>query len=334
MNLSFLAILFVLFCADPVEDPKAERMLLYQRANGGWPQPKGDPINYDIPLTDSTISILKKEKYKEDTTIDDDATTREIRYLAEKGKQYGNKKYLKAAEKGIYYLLAAQNTAGGWGQFFPDTSSYRKHITFNDNAMVNVLQVLKSCADGNYQGIDTKLLKPCQKAVNRGVKCILACQYLQKGKLTVWCAQHDRKTLLPANARSFELASLSGAESVGIVQFLMRIENPDERVKQSIHAAMDWFNRVKIQDMDIQTVRDQNGKAVDRILVSAPGKVLWARFYDLKSNTPLFVGRNGIAKTKLEDIELERRLGYSFYGSYAQKLIEKDYPLWKEKWDS
>lgn len=333
MNLSLLPLLFVLFCAGPVQDPVAERMLQYQRANGGWPQPNGDPIRYELPLDSAQTLALAKDKYREDTTIDDDATTREIRYLAEAGHKTNNKTYLKAAEKGIQYLLKAQNTAGGWGQFYPDTSSYRKHITFNDHAMVNVLKVLQACAAGNYPLLDKRLSAPCGVAVRRGVQCILACQYRQKSTLTVWCAQHDRKTLLPAKARSFELPSLSGAESVGIVQFLMSLPEPDEKIKRSIKAAMAWFEAVKIKDMAVTLVRDADGKPIDRVMVPSPGQVLWARFYDLQSNTPMFVGRDGVAKSNLADIPLERRLGYSFYGNYAQKLIEKDYPQWKEKWD-
>ena len=44
------------------------------------------------------------------------------------------------------------------------------------------------------------------------------------GRRTVWCAQHDETTLRPAGARTYEHASLSGYESVGIVRFLMGIE--------------------------------------------------------------------------------------------------------------
>ncbi|MEZ4904078.1 MAG: hypothetical protein R2822_21190 [Spirosomataceae bacterium] len=32
---------------EVVKDSIAERMLLYQRNNGGWPQPGGNPINYN-----------------------------------------------------------------------------------------------------------------------------------------------------------------------------------------------------------------------------------------------------------------------------------------------
>ena len=58
------------------------------------------------------------------------------------------------------------------------------------------------------------------------IEFILRSQVRIKGRLTAWCAQHDRKTLNPAEARSYELPSLSGHESVGIVRFLMGIETP------------------------------------------------------------------------------------------------------------
>ena len=45
----------------------------------------------------------------------------------------------------------------------------------------------------------------------------LKTQLKQHGKLRAWCAQYNAKTLQPEMARKFELASLSGSESVGIV---------------------------------------------------------------------------------------------------------------------
>ena len=54
------------------------------------------------------------------------------------------------------------------------------------------------------------------------------------------------KTLQPEMARKFELVSLSGSESVGIVRFLMRIENPSPAIIASVNAAVEWFEKVKI----------------------------------------------------------------------------------------
>lgn len=343
MNIHLIYVFIVLFRATgyndvPAQektDAVAERMLVYQRENGGWPQPGGDPINYGKELTKEQKDKIQNDRKKSDTTIDDQATTREINYLAEAYTRTGNTKYLAAVERGVDYLLKAQYPSGGWGQFFPDTTGYRKHITFNDNAMVCVLEVMREVA-GRQDGFATlqpRQAQAAQKAIDRGVQCILKCQYIQNGTLTVWCAQHDRDTFLPAKARAFELPSLSGSESVGIVRFLMGIENPGPEIRKAVNAAVAWFEKAKIRDMDTRLVRDENGKAIDRVIFPSPGKVIWARFYDLETNRPFFTGRDSQPKADLKDIEQERRVGYSYYGNYAEKLLTREYPKWKQKWD-
>ena len=102
-------------------DSVAERMLIFQRSNGGWSQPGGDPVNYSKPISESLKAKLLADKNKLDATIDDRSTTLEIKTLLTAYKSTSNQTYLKAAENGIKYLLIAQNEAGGWGQWFPDT---------------------------------------------------------------------------------------------------------------------------------------------------------------------------------------------------------------------
>ena len=222
--------------ADVTVDSVAERMLLYQRQNGGWPQPGGNKINYKLSLSASTRNALLADKAKRDATIDDGATTGEIEYLVAAFKQTGNPIYRQAAERGVTYLLSAQNVAGGWPQFYPDSSGYRKHITYNDNAMVGVLWLMKHIADGapGFDALDQTLVPKAQRAVRRGIDCILRTQVMQNGRLTAWCAQHDSRTLKPAKARAFELPSLSGHETVGIVRFLMSEPNPTHRDRRRL----------------------------------------------------------------------------------------------------
>jgi PelA/Pel-15E family pectate lyase len=169
-------------------------------------------------------------------------------------------------------------------------------------------------------------------AIAKGIKCILNTQVKQDGSLTTWCAQYDAKTLQPAKARSYELPSLSGAESVYIVKYLMRIKNPSPEIKASINGAVAWFKKVKIPGYRIEVVKapnEQTGK--DRILVPDSSSVLWARFYDLQSNEPFVCGRDGIRKKNLSEIENERRAGYQWYGTWPAKLIDVDYPKWLNK---
>ena len=320
---------------EVVKDSVAERMLLYQRSNGGWPQPGGDAINYTKMLPESLMSALLAEKNKLDATIDDQATTREINTLVSTYKKTNNPAYLKAAENGINYLLTAQNMAGGWGQFYPDSSGYHKHITYNDNAMMDVMWIMKSVSEGtkDFETVDKALIPRAKAAMAKGIGCILKTQFVQNGKLTAWCAQHDRKTLLPAKARAFELASLSGNESVGIIRFLMTIENPSPEIKKSINAAVAWLEASKIGGIKTQDIVDASQpKGRDRIVVSDPNSTVWARFYDLETNKPFFTGRDSVPRATLAEIENERRVGYAYYGTWPAKLMSMEYPDWVKKW--
>ncbi len=153
-----------------------------------------------------------------DATIDDEATTREIKALASAYEKTQNSAYLKAVEKGINYLLNAQNAVGGWGQFYPDINGYHKHITYNDNAMIDVMWVLKYASEctNDFEKIDKTLSKKAKIAVEKGINCIPKTQIIQNGKLTAWCAQHDRQTLKPAKARMFEFRAMKVWELFGI----------------------------------------------------------------------------------------------------------------------
>ncbi|UAY50604.1 pectate lyase [Ferruginibacter albus] len=314
-------------------DRIADNMLLYQRENGGWPK-HFQELNVDY--TKDLAAEQKDELQKGyeaglDATIDNDATTKEIRYLVKVYNRTGNSKYLRAAQHGIDYLLKAQYANGGWPQFYPDSSSYRNEITYNDNAMVNALNILQDVVDGanGFNAIDAEYISLCKPAVERGISCILKTQIKQKGVLTVWCAQYNARTLQPAKARTFELASLSGAESVGIVRFLMRVKTPSREIIESVTDAVNWFKKTKIAGykfVEIKAPKEQTGR--DKILVPDSTSTIWARFYGLDDNQPFFCGRDGVRKKTLAEIENERRAGYQWYGTWPENLVNKEYPKW------
>jgi len=319
-------------------DSVAERMLLFQRSVGGWPKAvNGAKVSYEHPLTTSEKIAARKEPDRSDATIDNNATTREIRYLLAAARRTDNSVYRSAAEKGIQYLLKMQYPNGGFPQYYPDHSLYRHQITYNDNAMIKALQVLRDVVErkGDFAFIDQALVPQAKLAVERGVNCILKTQYVQHGKLTAWCAQHDEKTLLPAKARAFELASLSGDETVPIVEFLMDIDKPSPEVRKAIHSAVAWLNTVKISDQVVKEIQDSTQPTGrDRVVVAEPGSTIWARFYDLESNKPIYVGRNSEKKNTLAEIENERRAGYLYLGTWPAKLLTKEYPAWQQKWET
>ena len=318
-----------------VRDFKAENMLLYQRAMGGWPKAVNDiKVDYTKQLSVAEKKAIQSDSLHNDATIDNNATTREIRYLVNAYKQTKNQQYLKSAEKGIRYYLMAQNNAGGWPQYFPDSSSYRGQITYNDDAMINVLNVLQDIIEqkNDFDVIEATYLPLCKQAVNRGVDCILLTQIAVNGKLTAWCAQYNSKTLQPEMARKYELISLSGNESVGIVRFLMRIQNPSQKSKQSIKAAIQWLEQVKIVGYKyVDIVSSTEKKAKDRVIIDDPNSTIWARFYEIETNRPFFSGRDSQKKYRVSEIEVERRTGYDWYGTWPEKLLKIDYPAWKSR---
>ncbi len=312
-------------------DPAVQTILAYQRDCGGWPK------NYDrrALLRDAQLEAIRKDHAKNDAMIDNGATHTEIRALATAYQTEQDERYRTAALRGIRYLLDGQYPNGGWPQRFPDPTNYSRYITFNDNAMIGVMTLLSDASRDQalYSFVSPELRAQCQWAVERGIQCILKCQIRVNGQLTVWCAQHDHVTFAPQKARSYELASLSGSESVGIVKFLMRIDRPSPEVVQSIEAAVAWFERSKIEG--IKVVRQPapgTPKGYDQVVVhDKDAPPMWARFYDIESNKPIFCSRDGVPRESLADISYERRNGYSWLGNYGQSLLEKDWKKWKER---
>lgn len=308
---------------------RAESILIWQRSNGGWGKAVPDLNSYNTAQTDAQKAEALSTKNNTDTTIDNGHVVTELRWLLADYKTTNNPNYLVAAEKALDWLFLAQYANGGWPQYYPDKSGYRHQITYNDNAIVNVMNLMWDISKSQK---DTEVMNPKYKAMavaafNKGIEIILKTQITANGKKTVWCAQHDEVTLLPALARAYELPSMSGSESVGITRTLMLVEQPSAEVKQAVKDAVEWFNSAKIVGYATQ----QTSNPTDVIVVSSPGNIMWARFYDLNTGLPFFCGRDGIKKATLAEIEIERRTGYSWYGNWPSTLIATEYSAWKTK---
>lgn len=330
---SFLICIILSSCAVAQQatlktDPVAEKMLVYQFANGGWPKQLigGSVVNYDAPLDEALMAKIKATPEKH-ATIDNRATSREINALIRAYQATANKNYLEAAERGLDYLLKAQYANGGWPQYYPDQSLYRAEVTFNDDAMVNVLNIMLNIATqrNGFEVVNRKYLAKAEDAVKKGINCILKTQVTANGKLSIWAAQYDQHSLKPAKARNFEPAALSTSESVGIVRFLMRIENPSEAIKTAVLSAVNWFENAKIRGYRFDKL-----PGGDKGLIEDPNSIIWARFYDLETNKPIFGDRDNSIKNDVAAISYERRNGYAWYGAWPMSLIAKDLPKWRE----
>ena len=314
----------------------ADNILLYQQPNGGWPK------NYDMLaiLTDQQKAILAEHKDSLHTTFDNGATYTQIEYLAKAYTLLGDKKYEDAALKGLYFILLAQYDNGGWPQFYPDVSGYRRYITFNDDAMIGVMTVLQHIAQGEpyFSFVTGHLKEEAINAYKRGINCILKCQIVENGTPTVWCQQHDNITLKPVGARTFELPSKASSESAEIVRLLMQVKNPNEEIINAIKNAVAWFQKVEIKNVRVETIPAKDvvykyhQAKYDKVVVTdSAAPPIWTRYYELGTDRPMFANRDGKKVYQLSDVTRERRTGYAWYGYWLQRIISVEYPAWLRK---
>jgi PelA/Pel-15E family pectate lyase len=316
---------------SPAAVAVADNVLLYQRHTGGWQK----NIDMARPLSDAERAQLKKDQALDDSTIDNDATFTQLNLLARVHAATKEARFKSALAAGIEYLLKAQYANGGWPQYFPLRKDYSRHITFNDNAMVNVLTVLGDVAAKRapFDVFDDVVAGRAREAVNKGRDIILRTQIRMNGRLTGWCQQYDEVTLAAAKARTYEHPSISGLETAAIVTYLIKIEKPDAPTMAAIDAAVAWLSASQIKGLRVEQKPDPAGPAgYDVVATPDPGAPpVWARFYDIQTNKPIFSGRDGVIKETLAEIEIERRAGYNWYGNWPRDVIESQYPAWKAR---
>ncbi|MBN2089311.1 pectate lyase [candidate division KSB1 bacterium] len=310
----------------------AKNILIYQRASGGWPK----NIELGRPLSETTRKRLAKYPDKPYATIDNGATYTQLYFLSKMFNITHDEKFRTAFIKGFDYLLASQYPNGGWPQFYPLRKGYYSHITFNDDAMIGVMRLLRDVGKNksDFHFVDEDRRTKAQNAIEKGIDCILKTQIKVKDQLTAWCAQYDEITLKPAKARAYELASLSGKESVAIIQLLMEIENPSPKVIQAVQSAVAWLEQVKILGIRVVEQPDtRSASGFDRIVIAdSAAPPIWARFYLIDSNKPFFSDRDGKIYYHLSEISSERRNEYGWLGYWPEKLLERYYPKWQQKW--
>lgn len=261
-------------------------------------------------------------------TFDNDATSKQLRLLAQAYTATGNQTYKDAFARGLRLILNAQYPNGGWPQNYPLVGGYHNHITYNDSLMANLMFLLRDVAkgEGNYAFGSQEQRTLAQQSLDKAIQCALNTQVLIGGIPTVWGAQHDPLTLMPTQARAYEMASLTSAESVWIVEFFMELENPNSDVIAAVHSAVAWYESTKITGKI--WVRGEATLTVD-----TTAKPLWARFYELGTNKPIFGDRDGAIHYEIGKISKERRMGYAWYTTAPNKLL-KHYAKWAKKYPS
>ena len=216
------------------------------------------------------------------STIDNGNTFPQIVYLAHAYTLTRQHRYRESALLGLEYLLAHQHQNGGWRGWDVDA------ITFNDDVTTGVLRLFKAINEGDlrFTWIDDALRRRILLAYRKGIDMILQTQYVQDGVKTGWGQQHDHVTLLPTQARSYELPSLAGRETCEVLRLLMDIHHPSPEVVGAVKAAVAWLERVAIHGIRIERVAVPAHQVTnpeypyDKVVVKdKKAPAVWSRFY-------------------------------------------------------
>jgi hypothetical protein len=64
-----------------------------------------------------------------------------------------------------------------------------------------------------------------------------------------------------------------------------------------------------------------------RLTPAIGGKPIWARFYEMGTDRPIFADRDKSIHDNVEELSRERRMGYNWYGSVPQEALDR-YAQW------
>lgn len=316
-------------------------ILSFQTPSGGWgknqprdrpPRQKGQGYvadNNNKQATPGDFDAAQDARWTYVGTVDNDATITEIRFLAKAAPQLPADlagACRQAAERGLRYLLAAQFPNGGWPQVWPLQGGYHDAITFNDNAVVEVAELMAWASRGEAElgFLPADLKAAAGVAYDRAVQLLLATQVRVNGRLTLWGQQHDPLTLAPSSARNYEPPALSAGESARALEFLMQQPDPSPAVIEAVRAGASTLRELAVRDRAFVKVDDA------RRLVDKPGAgPIWARYYDAATLKPVFGDRDKSLHDDVNDISAERRNGYNWWGSWGVKALAAH-----ERWEA
>ncbi|MEZ6121561.1 MAG: pectate lyase [Planctomycetaceae bacterium] len=267
----------------------AEALIYGQLKSGGWTSsidfnPKGQTGEY----------LNGKGRGRNFSTLDDGTTQGALQLLmkVDAAHQFSHKPVHQAVQTALEAMLAAQFSNGafpqGWDDrpnpdqpvlkaSFPDydwkteerVKEYWRLYTLNDGASGTITETLLTAhqiyADGKaWPGIADRCMASLKKF---GDFLILA--QLPEPQPT-WAQQYTYR-MRPAWARRFEPPAVTGNESQDVLRTLIRIARVtgDDRYLKPIPAALKWFERSILPD----------------------GQV--ARYYELQTNRPLYMNREG-----------------------------------------
>jgi hypothetical protein len=231
------------------------------------------------------------------TTLDDNTTQACLRLMmrTDRALEFKDAAIHEAARYALDKLMQAQYPNGAWPQRFyepPDAArfpvrkaaypdswprtwpgpNYRHLYTFNDNSISDMIDTLLEAAriykEPRYRA-----------AAERGGDFMLLAQ--MPDPQPAWAQQYD-VDMHPAWARAFEPPSVTGGESQGVMKSLLVLyqETGKRKYLDAVPRALEYLKRSALPPAD---------HAVEARSRMPQGAPVLARFYELKTNRPLYI---------------------------------------------
>lgn len=262
----------------------ARALVRGQLHSGGW----DDEIEFDPakrPAYAYRVDGPPRPRARNVSTLDDDKTQSCIRFLMQVDRllEFQDAAIHEATRYALDQLVKVQYPNGAWPQRFsgpprteehpvlparyPDqwprefpAANYASYYTLNDNTHADVIRTLFGAAEVYGE-------RRYFEAARRGGDFLLLAQ--MPDPQPAWAQQYNAR-MEPAWARKFEPPAITGGESQGAIRILLEVyrHTGDRKYLDPIPKALDYLEKSQL-----------------------PGGRL-ARFYELKTNRPLYFTRD------------------------------------------
>ncbi len=276
----------------------ARALVRGQLCSGGWPY----VIEFDRAKRDEIVyradGLCDKRESTDYTTFDDNVSQAAMRLMmrVDRALAFKDAAIHEATLAALDGLLEAQYPNGAWPQRFvelpdmrerpvlaasyPETwprkwpdLDYRDYYTLNDNSLADIidayLEAYRIYGDERYLA-----------AAKRGGEFCIRAQ--MPDPQPAWAQQYDRE-MHPAWARRFEPPSVTGGESQSVMRILLTLyrETGEKRFLKPIPRALEYLEASAIEPAPNDPPR--------KLRTCPPESRCLARFYELRTNKPLFV---------------------------------------------
>jgi len=267
------------------------------------------------------------------TTLDDNVTQAALRVLmrVDRALDFQDQQIHAAAQYALDRLLAAQYANGAWPQRFLGASEtarhapkrasypenwprawpgadYRGYYTLNDNSQADAIDAMLEAA--RIYGEPRYL-----EAARRGGDFLLGAQ--MPDPQPAWAQQYDER-MQPAWARLFEPPAVTGGESRSVMRILLTLyrETGDAKYIEPLPRALDYLRRSALPEDPDPPRRKRRA--------CPPGTRCLARFYELRTNRPLFITKG--TQIRVPGQPTLRPDGYEL--SYDDSSTIEHYAMW------